>query len=66
MHHDDESQTSEVATLLTLREAGIYLGVTDETIRRWIKAGRVPAKRVGIGQHYRVSRDDLDQMVKAA
>lgn len=66
MHHDTDPQMSEVATLLTLREAGIYLGVHDETIRRWIKAGRLDAKRVGVGQHYRVRREDLDALVKAA
>jgi excisionase family DNA binding protein len=58
--------TSEVATSLTLRQAAIYLGVHDETIRRWIKDGRLPAVKVGIAGHYRVRRDDLDSMVTAA
>lgn len=58
--------TSEVTNTLTLRQAAIYLGVHDETIRRWIKAGKLPAVQVGLAGHYRVLPADLDAMVKKA
>lgn len=66
MHHKDHPGASEVTTLMSLREAAIYLGVTDETIRRWVIAKKVPALRVGVGRHYRVKREDLDKMVTDA
>ncbi len=64
----DESNngTSDVTTSLTLRQAAVYLNVHDETIRRWIKGGRLPAIKVGIAGHYRVRQADLDKMVSAA
>ncbi len=33
--------------MLTIREAAILAGVGEETIRRWIRAGRLPARRDG-------------------
>ncbi len=31
----------------TLKEAAEYLGVSSVTLRRWVKAGRVPASKIG-------------------
>ncbi len=37
--------TSQVrARLLTTGEAAVILGVTSETIRRWVEAGSMPAQ----------------------
>jgi excisionase family DNA binding protein len=60
------SQTSEITTSLTLTEAAAYLGVSGETVRLWIRDGHLPAKRVGLRGTYRIRRDDLDGMVRAA
>jgi excisionase family DNA binding protein len=66
MQAEVESQKSDVATLLTTAQAAEYLAVSGETIRRWIENGSLPAKRVGLRGVYRVSKGDLDQMVRVA
>ncbi|MDA8436329.1 MAG: helix-turn-helix transcriptional regulator [Actinomycetales bacterium] len=38
-------------------EAAALLGVSDDTIRRWIDAGRLPAVRDGAGRWVLVGRD---------
>src|SRR2546423_12343292 len=43
---------------LTVREAARRAGRTEETIRRWIWSGRLPANK--IGNTYRMSAADLD------
>ena len=43
---------------LTLDEAADRLGVTPETLSRWIRAGRFPACRTP-GGHYRIAEADL-------
>jgi excisionase family DNA binding protein len=42
---DDEQRP--VATRYSARETGEALGVAERTVRRWIKAGRLPAEKVG-------------------
>lgn len=49
-----------------LKEAAAYLGVSRQSIWRWINSGHLPAQRVGIKGAYRIRRDDLDGMVRAA
>lgn len=42
---------------LTVREAARRVHRAEETVRRWIWSGRLPARKVGRG--YRVAEDDL-------
>jgi excisionase family DNA binding protein len=58
--------TSDVSTFLTTSEAASCLGVTTQAVRLWIKDGHLPAVRVGLRGTYRIRREDLDGMVKAA
>lgn len=51
------STTSE-GRKLTVREAAQRVHRAEETIRRWIWAGRLPAHKLGTG--YRVDEKDLD------
>ena len=44
--------------MLTVPEAARRIGRNPETVRRWIRSGRLPADRVGT-QHL-VREDDLD------
>jgi excisionase family DNA binding protein len=57
---------SDISTSLTLEEAAAYLAVHPETIRRWIVGGHLPARKVGLRGVYRITRADLDGMVRAA
>ena len=51
----------EGVTLYTILEAAKVLGVTPQTIRVYIKDGRIPAKR--IGRPYLISGDALKRFV---
>ena len=51
--------------LLTVEEAADILRVSRPTIRRWVKAGRLPAIRVG-PRHLRIRRGELTRVEKRA
>jgi excisionase family DNA binding protein len=57
-----ENETKE---LLTTGQAAKLCSVTPDTVLKWIKKGRLPAKRTA-GGHYRVSRRDLDPWAEAS
>jgi len=44
---------------LKLREAADRVGVSPDTMRRWVKAGMVPATRVGPGGQFRIKAAEL-------
>lgn len=54
----------QTRTWLTTGEVAKELEVTRQTVSDWIKAGRIPAKRVG--SRYRVERHDLSRVVTEA
>lgn len=66
MSNKGNAHTSDFKMFVTPQQAADILGVTDETVRRWVGAGRLPAKRVGPSGRYRILRSDLDGMVRAA
>ncbi len=48
--------------MITVREAAKRAGKAPETIRRWIRAGRLPARKVGT-QHL-IDEADLDSLLE--
>jgi len=50
---------------LTLGEVAQRLRMTEATIRRWIRTGRLPAEKVGLAPsfRYRVARSSLEQFI---
>ena len=46
-------------TYYTLEEAAGVLKLHPQTLRRWIREGKLPAKR--FGKQFRLRREDLDQ-----
>lgn len=46
-----------------VEEAAIYLGVTKDTIRNWIKKTNIPAHK--IGKLWKFKRIELDEWVKS-
>ena len=46
---------------LTVEELGDYLRVTPDTIREWVRKGRIPCYRIG----RKTIRFDLDEVVAA-
>jgi len=48
--------------LLTTEEAGEYCRVKPQTVRLWIRDGKLPALRAG--GHYRIKQVDLDAFLQ--
>ena len=46
-----------------IEEAALYLGVTKDTVRNWIKKTDIPANK--IGKLWKFKRSELDQWVKS-
>src|SRR5215211_5666680 len=55
--------TAPELDLLTMREAAELLRVSEVTVARWLKQGRLPAYRVG-PRAVRVRRADVERMVE--
>lgn len=66
MRQYTEGPSPDVATALTVPQAAHRLGVHEDTVRRWIKAGTLPAYRLGPSQRIRVLPEDVDRMVTSA
>jgi excisionase family DNA binding protein len=50
--------------MLTIAQAALEAGVAEETVRRWVRAGRLPARRDG--PRLLVADDDLRLLVPGA
>jgi excisionase family DNA binding protein len=57
----DYANGSVAEPLRSVREAATYLGVSDSTIRRMVRSGVLPDRRVGA--QLRFARDDLDAAI---
>ena len=49
--------------LLTVTEVADFLHVDDQTVRRWIRDGRLAAHRFGGKAGYRIQRADLQDFL---
>jgi excisionase family DNA binding protein len=54
---------SEQPSLLTTREAAAHLGLSENTVRAWVRLRRIRYVRVG-RRSIRFRPDDLDAMVR--
>lgn len=54
-------QSSLPAPDLTIAQAAEHLGVCTRTVRRWIAAGDLPARRLG-SKMIRIRPSDLDKL----
>ena len=52
-------------TWLRTPEAAAYLGVHEETIRRWAREGVIPAAKLGNRGGFWFKREDLDRFLDA-
>lgn len=47
---------------LTTEEASTYLGVSPETLRKWLRRGTLPVRTRKIGRQWRVNAHDLKSL----
>jgi len=50
---------------MTVEDVATWLKVHPQSVRRWIKAGDLPAAKLGDKAGYRISRDDLAAFMKS-
>ena len=61
MSSHDQTPDMSLDTSLSIRDAATWADVTEKTVRRWIKGGRLHA--VKLGGQYRITLADLDRWV---
>ena len=59
----DEIVTHSALELMDAKNAGIYLGVSGEMLKRYARRGDIPAYRVG--RSVKFARRDLDAWVES-
>lgn len=62
MHDHTDARTNDLATHLTIPQVAVRLGVSTDTVRRYIKAGELPA--VMFARKYRVTPEDVDALFR--
>lgn len=55
-----------LADFLRISEAAEYLGVSPNTLRNWVNAGKVQAIRHPVNGYRLFKREDLDALLKQA
>ena len=56
--------TSHLPDRLSLPEAARVLGVSERSVRRWVKDGTLPAERLTTQQrHIRIARSDVEALL---
>ncbi len=55
-------EASPAAALLSTRDAAKYAGVVPDTVRRWIREGKLPEQRAG--RVVRIARADLERLLR--
>ena len=56
------SGQTEIREILTTEEAAEFLRVSQHTIWRWCKTGRLPAFR--IGREWRIRREGIEALIE--
>lgn len=54
----------KLSAYLRVSEAAEYLGVSANTIRNWVNAGKIVAFRHPVNDYRLFKRDDLDALLK--
>jgi excisionase family DNA binding protein len=54
----------KITTWLRTPQAAKYLGVHEETVRRWAREGEIPSVKLGNRGGFRFRREDLDSYLE--
>lgn len=59
-----EAEVDKLSDYLRISEAAEYLGVSPNTLRNWVNAGKVVAIRHPLNDYRLFKREDLDSLLK--
>lgn len=59
-----ESRVGKLSDYLRISEAAEYLGVSPNTLRNWVNAGKVVAIRHPVNDYRLFKTEDLDMLLK--
>jgi excisionase family DNA binding protein len=62
--HAENAGLDRQRTRIQTPEAAKYLGVHQETIRRWAREGAIPSAKLGNRGGFRFKREDLDRFLE--
>jgi MerR family copper efflux transcriptional regulator len=54
----------KLSDFLRISDAAAYLGVSPNTLRNWVNAGKIGAIRHPLNDYRLFKRDDLDEVLK--
>ena len=54
----------KLSDFLRISDAAAYLGVSPNTLRNWVNAGKISAIRHPLNDYRLFKRDDLDEVLK--
>ena len=54
----------KLSDFLRISDAAAYLGVSPNTLRNWVNAGKIAAIRHPLNDYRLFKRDDLDEVLK--
>jgi excisionase family DNA binding protein len=62
VNHDD----TQVRKWLTVGEVAFFLGVHAETVRRWVRSGKMESRKLGSTSRaqYRISEESLHNFIE--
>ena len=58
------TEVEKLSVYLRISEAAEYLGVSPNTLRNWVNAGKVAAARHPVNGYRLFKREDLDTLLK--
>jgi excisionase family DNA binding protein len=63
-HESGSAEVEKLSDYLRISEAAEYLGVSPNTLRNWVNAGKVAAIRHPVNDYRLFTREDLDALLK--
>jgi len=63
-HTTGGDDVEKLSDYLRISEAAEYLGVSPNTLRNWVNAGKIAAVRHPINDYRLFKREDLDTLLK--
>lgn len=63
-HEPWSAEVEKLSDFMRISEAAEYLGVSPNTLRNWVNAGKIAAARHPVNDYRLFKREDLDALLK--